>query len=84
MDGIIGPLIVHSPEDPLVCGRDFDVDQILFEPAVIEYFKRRLSGLDVAPSAAADESLPDDTVIDDSFHERRRAGGRKEKGALRM
>ncbi|GAA5980856.1 hypothetical protein JCM11641_004744 [Rhodosporidiobolus odoratus] len=28
-DGIIGPLIVHSPEDPLVRGTDYDVDQII-------------------------------------------------------
>ncbi|GAA5835915.1 hypothetical protein JCM11251_006601 [Rhodosporidiobolus azoricus] len=42
-------------------------DWILFEPAVIEDFKRRLSGLDVAPSTVTDEPLPDDMVIDDSF-----------------
>jgi hypothetical protein len=29
-DGISGPLIIHSPRDPLVRGRDFDSDQILF------------------------------------------------------
>ncbi|GJN91306.1 hypothetical protein Rhopal_004325-T1 [Rhodotorula paludigena] len=28
-DGVIGPLIVHSPEDPLVRGRDYDIDQIV-------------------------------------------------------
>ncbi|GAA6007651.1 uncharacterized protein JCM10292_002841 [Rhodotorula paludigena] len=28
-DGVIGPLIVHSSEDPLVRGRDYDVDQIV-------------------------------------------------------
>ncbi|GJN91276.1 hypothetical protein Rhopal_004295-T1 [Rhodotorula paludigena] len=28
-DGVIGPLIVHSPLDPLVIGRDYDVDQIV-------------------------------------------------------
>ncbi|GAA5921114.1 hypothetical protein JCM6882_006506, partial [Rhodosporidiobolus microsporus] len=28
-DGIIGPLIVHSPDDPLVRGRDFDVEQVI-------------------------------------------------------
>ncbi|KNE97208.1 hypothetical protein PSTG_09470 [Puccinia striiformis f. sp. tritici PST-78] len=29
-DGISGPLIVHSKRDPLVRGRDFDNDQIIF------------------------------------------------------
>ncbi|OAV92302.1 hypothetical protein PTTG_03930 [Puccinia triticina 1-1 BBBD Race 1] len=29
-DGISGPLIIHSPQDPLVRGRDFDTDQIIF------------------------------------------------------
>ncbi|KAA1089739.1 laccase, multicopper oxidase, benzenediol:oxygen oxidorectuctase [Puccinia graminis f. sp. tritici] len=29
-DGISGPLIIHSPRDPLVRGKDFDNDQILF------------------------------------------------------
>jgi hypothetical protein len=29
-DGISGPLIIHSLRDPLVRGRDFDHDQILF------------------------------------------------------
>ncbi|WAR61333.1 hypothetical protein PtB15_12B18 [Puccinia triticina] len=29
-DGISGPLIIHSPRDPLVRGIDFDNDQILF------------------------------------------------------
>ncbi|KAK4334748.1 Cupredoxin [Rhodotorula toruloides] len=29
-DGITGPLIIHSPLDPLVRGRDFDIDQIIF------------------------------------------------------
>ncbi|POW03811.1 hypothetical protein PSTT_10854, partial [Puccinia striiformis] len=28
-DGIVGPLIVHSPRDPLVRGRDFDEDMIV-------------------------------------------------------
>ncbi|TKA51193.1 hypothetical protein B0A53_05657 [Rhodotorula sp. CCFEE 5036] len=30
IDGITGPIIVHSPRDPLVRGRDFDIDQIVF------------------------------------------------------
>ncbi|GAA5988033.1 hypothetical protein JCM10908_002035 [Rhodotorula pacifica] len=30
IDGISGPIIVHSPNDPLVRGRDFDIDQIIF------------------------------------------------------
>ncbi|KAH9817796.1 multi-copper oxidase laccase-like protein [Melampsora americana] len=30
IDGIAGPLIVHSPRDPLVKGRDFDNEYILF------------------------------------------------------
>ncbi|KAI9630985.1 hypothetical protein KEM48_013405 [Puccinia striiformis f. sp. tritici PST-130] len=29
-DGVSGPLIIHSPRDPLVRGRDYDNDQILF------------------------------------------------------
>ncbi|GAA5874036.1 hypothetical protein JCM3774_001590 [Rhodotorula dairenensis] len=29
-DGISGPIIVHSWQDPLVRGRDFDIDQIIF------------------------------------------------------
>ncbi|GAA5822623.1 hypothetical protein JCM3770_000134 [Rhodotorula araucariae] len=29
VDGIIGPLIIHSPRDPLVRGRDYDIDQIV-------------------------------------------------------
>ncbi|GAA5867302.1 hypothetical protein JCM3774_003538 [Rhodotorula dairenensis] len=29
VDGITGPLIVHSRDDPLVRGRDFDIDQIV-------------------------------------------------------
>ncbi|KAG0653711.1 laccase, multicopper oxidase, benzenediol:oxygen oxidorectuctase [Rhodotorula mucilaginosa] len=29
IDGITGPLIVHSRNDPLVRGRDFDIDQIV-------------------------------------------------------
>ncbi|TNY20345.1 Cupredoxin [Rhodotorula diobovata] len=28
-DGITGPLIVHSPKDPLKRGRDYDIDQIV-------------------------------------------------------
>jgi hypothetical protein len=28
MDGITGPLVIHSPEDPLKLGTDFDVDQV--------------------------------------------------------
>ncbi|BGP17124.1 hypothetical protein JCM10213v2_005136 [Rhodosporidiobolus nylandii] len=28
-DGIVGPLIVHSPEDPLRIGCDYDIDQIV-------------------------------------------------------
>ena len=28
IDGITGPLIVHSRNDPLVRGRDFDIDQV--------------------------------------------------------
>ncbi|EGG02224.1 multi-copper oxidase laccase-like protein [Melampsora larici-populina 98AG31] len=30
IDGIAGPLIIHSPRDPLVKGRDFDNEYILF------------------------------------------------------
>ncbi|KAK4705860.1 hypothetical protein P7C70_g324, partial [Phenoliferia sp. Uapishka_3] len=29
-DGVLGPLIVHSPDDPLKRGKDYDIDQILF------------------------------------------------------
>ncbi|GAA5907730.1 hypothetical protein JCM5296_007454 [Sporobolomyces johnsonii] len=28
-DGITGPLIIHSPEDPLKIGEDYDIDQIV-------------------------------------------------------
>ncbi|GAA5905480.1 hypothetical protein JCM8208_004293 [Rhodotorula glutinis] len=28
-DGIVGPLVVHPPRDPLVRGRDFDIDQVI-------------------------------------------------------
>ncbi|BGP40987.1 hypothetical protein JCM10450v2_004993 [Rhodotorula kratochvilovae] len=28
-DGIIGPLVIHSPMDPLVRGRDYDIDQVV-------------------------------------------------------
>ncbi|GAA6020611.1 hypothetical protein JCM8202_006323 [Rhodotorula sphaerocarpa] len=30
IDGISGPVIVHSPRDPLKRGRDFDLEQIIF------------------------------------------------------
>ncbi|MBW0478935.1 hypothetical protein O181_018650 [Austropuccinia psidii MF-1] len=30
LDGIEGPLIVHSPRDPLIRGRDFDREMVLF------------------------------------------------------
>ena len=26
----MGPLIIHSPDDPLKRGKDYDIDQILF------------------------------------------------------
>lgn len=29
-DGIVGPLIIHSPRDPLIRGRDFDEDRVVF------------------------------------------------------
>ena len=29
-DGIVGPLIVHSPNDPLKRGNDYEIDQLLF------------------------------------------------------
>jgi hypothetical protein len=29
-DGVSGPLIIHSTRDPLVRGRDFDNEQIIF------------------------------------------------------
>ncbi|KAM0756473.1 hypothetical protein T439DRAFT_376655 [Meredithblackwellia eburnea MCA 4105] len=29
-DGLTGPLIIHSPNDPLVRGVDYDLDQIIF------------------------------------------------------